>query len=286
MKQSITMEIPAKINLSLDITGKRADGYHTLRSVFQTVGIFDRMTITRTDTPFTLRCSDAAIPCDERNLVWKAAEKLLGDRLTGLTVELEKHIPSQAGMGGGSADCAAALLGIAELLALPVSDAELHGIAAGLGADVPFFLEGGTVLCEGIGDVLTVLPDMPERVLVIAKGSEGISTPAAYRMIDGLAAPPAPCTDGVLAHLQDDADTFFAACGNIFDAVTDLPEIETIRRVMRTHEIRPVLSGSGAAVFGGCRDTAQAERCAAALREAELPFVTVSQTVQRGIRIC
>jgi len=283
--QSIQMKIPAKINLSLDVTGKRADGYHTLRSVFQTVGIYDSMVITRTEpsAPFVLHCTEAGVPCDARNLVWRAAERLLGDAFSGLDVTLEKGIPSQAGMGGGSADCAAALLGIRRLLGLPVSDAALLEIGASLGADVPFFLAGGTVLCEGIGEKLTRLPDPPLRTLVIAKGHAGVSTPAAYQRIDGLSAPPAPCTDGVLANLQKDAEALFSACGNIFDAVTDLPEIEKIRRVMQEHGLHPVLSGSGAAVFGGCGKRADAENCAEALRSAGIPFVTVAETVQGGI---
>ena len=283
--KSITLTIPAKINLSLDVTGKRDNGYHTLKSVFQTVGIYDRMTIVRTaeGTPFVLRCSDPAVPCDARNLVWKAAEKLLGNALSALEITLEKGIPSQAGMGGGSSDCAAALLGIRNLLNLPVTDETLLETGASLGADVPFFLAGGTVLCEGIGEILTRLPDLPKRILVIAKGNEGISTPAAYKQIDTLPAPPPPYTDGVLAHLQDDADTLFRACGNIFDAVTDLPEIETIRRVMREHGICPVLSGSGAAVFGGCSSTEQAQSCAAAISAAGIPFTAVTETVQDGI---
>ncbi|MBR5370995.1 MAG: 4-(cytidine 5'-diphospho)-2-C-methyl-D-erythritol kinase [Oscillospiraceae bacterium] len=285
--ETLFLTIPAKINLSLDVTGKRENGYHTLRSVFQTVGIYDRMTITKTadKAPFVLKCSDPAIPCDARNLVWKAAAKLFGAEPHGLEITLEKGIPSQAGMGGGSADCAAALLGIRSLLTLALTDAQLLEIGASLGADVPFFLKGGTVLCEGIGEILTPQPALPKRILVIAKGSEGVSTPAAYKMIDALSDPPAPYTDNLLSHLQDDAETLFASCGNIFDAVTDLPEVETIRRVMREHGIRPVLSGSGAAVFGGCRNRAQAKKCAAALSAAGIPFTAVTETVPKGITI-
>ena len=282
---TIALKIPAKINLSLDVTGKRENGYHTLKSVFQTVGIYDRMTIAKTaaGSPFVLRCSEPDVPCDARNLVWKAAEKLLGNALSGLEITLKKGIPAQAGMGGGSADCAAALLGIRKLLSLPVTDAELLGIGASLGADVPFFLAGGTVLCEGIGEILHRLPDLPPHILVMAKGTEGISTPAAYKQIDLLPSPPPPYTDKVLLHLQDDADVLFSACGNIFDAVTALPEIETVRRVMREHGICPVLSGSGAAVFGGCRDKNHAQTCADALSAAGIPFTAVTETVQTGI---
>lgn len=279
--EQLIRQAPAKVNLSLDITGKRADGYHTLRSVFQTVGIYDTLTFTKTDadTPFSLTCSEDGIPCDARNLVWKAAAALLGDQPKGVAVHLEKRIPSQAGLGGGSSDCAAALLGIRALLALPVSDAALHEMAARLGADVPFFLMGGTVLCEGIGEILHPLPKMPERILVIAKGEAGVSTPEGYRRLDALETQPQTNTDDVLGALSGEAETLFAACGNFFDAVTDLPEVEQIRSIMREHGVKPVLSGSGAAVFGGCADMQQAETLADALRSAGLPFVTVCKTI-------
>ncbi len=283
---ALKLRIPAKINLSLDITGKRSDGYHTLRSVFQTVGIFDTLTLTKTDenTPLSLTCDTEGIPCDARNLVWKAAQKLLGDDPCGIAMHLEKHIPSQAGMGGGSADCAAALFGIRKLCGLNVTDAEMLQIAASLGADVPFFLRGGTVLCEGIGEIMTPLAPMPARLLVMAKGEEGVSTPAGYRALDALDTPPAPHTDAVLAHLQDaDADTFFAACGNDFDAVTGLAEVQTIRRIMRENGVIPILSGSGAAVFGGCSTPEQAEHLAEELHAAGLSFTEICRTTAEGI---
>ena len=286
MNETVTLKIPAKINLSLDITGKLPNGYHTLRSVFQTVGIFDTLTISKTapDQPMTLTCDEPAVPCDARNLVWKAAVKLLGEDPCGIAMHLEKRIPSQAGMGGGSADCAAALLGIRKLLALPVTDAQLHEMAASLGADVPFFLRGGTVLAEGIGEKLTPLEPIPAYPLVIAKGAEGIPTPEAYRRLDALGKALPADTDSVLGQLQNDADALFSCCGNHFDAITDLPEVLRIRQVMREHGLKPVLSGSGAAVFAGCADPARAQTCADALKAAGIPFVTVCRTTAEGIR--
>lgn len=282
---TLILRAPAKVNFSLDITGRRADGYHTLRSVFQTVSLYDTLTITKTDAdmPFSLSCNIEGIPCDERNLVTKAAMALLGESPCGVKMHLEKQIPSQAGMGGGSADCAAALLGIRKLLALPVSDAELHIMAAKLGADVPFFLVGGTVLAEGIGDVLTPLDPVPERILVIAKGSEGISTPMAYKRIDALTEPLAAYTDGVLQHLYGSAEELFSVCGNAFDAVADNEEIKLIRKMMREHGANPVLSGSGAAVFCGMNDILSANACVDALLAAGVPFAMVAETTQHGI---
>ncbi len=280
MKDLMTLRTPAKINLSLDITGRLPNGYHTMRSVFQTVGIYDTLTFRRTadDAPLVLRCNDPAIPCDGRNLIWKAAAALLGENPCGLEIGLEKQIPSQAGMGGGSSDCAAALRGIRELFGLSVSDESLHRIAASLGADCAFFLYGGTCYAEGIGEQLTPLKPLPAYPLVIAKGGAGISTPEAYHRLD--ACPDAlPCaTDAVLANLESDADTLFSVCGNHFDAITDLPETEQIRTVMRSFGLHPVLSGSGAAVFAGCSDPEKADACADALRQAGLPFVCRTET--------
>lgn len=281
MADTLTLKTPAKINLSLDITGKRPDGYHTMRSVFQTVGIYDTLMLTKTapDQPLRLTANVPWIPCDSRNLVWKAAERLLGENPCGAEIHLEKAIPAQAGMGGGSSDCAAALKGLRALFALPVTDEALHEIAASLGADCAFFLLGGTCYAEGIGEKLEPLPPLPSYPVVIAKGNAGISTPEAYRRLDTLPQMPPDDTDNVLSNLRNDADALFSVCGNHFDAVTDLPEVETIRQIMRAHGLNPVLSGSGAAVFAGCRDRSKAEQCAAALREAGLPFVTVTETV-------
>lgn len=286
MNENILMiQTPAKVNLSLDITGRRADGYHTLRSVFQTISLYDTLIITRTDknTPFSLTCDTEGIPCGASNLVTKAAIALLGTHPCGVKIHLQKKIPSQAGMGGGSSDCAAALLGIRRILGLAVSHAALHDIAASLGADVPFFLLGGTVLAEGIGDQLTPLATTPERILVVAKGTEGISTPDAYRQIDALQQPLPTYTDAVMHHLYDNAAALFETCGNAFDAVAKNEEIYTIRQIMRKYGANPVLSGSGAAVFCGMTDMASAQSCVAALQNAGLPLACIAHTTAQGI---
>ncbi len=281
MNESLIIRTPAKINLSLDITGRLPNGYHTMRSVFQTVGIYDTLTLTRTapGEPLTLTCNVPDIPCDAHNLVWKAAEKLLGEHPCGLQIHLEKQIPSQAGMGGGSSDCAAALKGIRSLFNLPVTDDALHEIAASLGADCAFFLYGGTCYAEGIGDRLKPLSPLPRYPLVIAKGSSGISTPEAYRRLDAYRAPLPQDTDHVISALDKGADALFSVCGNHFDAITDLTEVRRIRQVMKQYGLNPVLSGSGAAVFAGCSDRKRCEACAADLTDEGLDFVTVTETV-------
>ncbi len=285
MQNELILRTPAKVNLSLDITGRRADGYHTLRSVFQAVDCYDTLTITRTDDaqPLTLTCDVSEIPCDARNLVYQAAVKLLGENPCGITMHLAKQIPSQAGMGGGSSDCAAALLGIRALFGLAVSDEELLQIAAGLGADVPFFLVGGTVIAEGIGEKLTPVSDVPVRILVIAKGEKGVSTPEGYRKLDALTEPLPAYTDKVLAHMRDpQPQRLFTVCGNAFDAVTNLAEIRKIRAVMSSCGINPVLSGSGAAVFGGCEMRSQAEHLQKLL--SKMQFSRICETIAHGVQ--
>ncbi len=286
-ENTLILQVPAKVNLSLDITGRRPDGYHTLRSVFQTISLCDTLIITKTDenTPFLLTCDTDDIPCDGRNLVTKAAIALLGAHPCGVKIHLQKQIPSQAGMGGGSADCAAALLGIRRILGLPVSNERLHSIAASLGADIPFFLVGGTVLAEGIGDILTPLAPAPERILVVAKGTEGISTPTAYRQIDALQQPLPTYTDAVMQNLYGDANALFDACGNAFDAVAENAEIRTIRQIMREYGANPVLSGSGAAVFCGMANMTSAQNCVTALQKAGLPLACIAHTRAQGITV-
>lgn len=285
-EQQMILRTPAKVNLSLDITGRRADGYHTLRSVFQAIDCYDTLTIRRieADAPMTLCCQAEGVPCDSRNLVYRAAQRLLCEETPrGIAMTLEKNIPSQAGMGGGSSDCAAALLGIRALLGLSVSDKELSELAASLGADVPFFLYGGTAVAEGIGEILTPLSDVPERILVVAKGKEGVSTPEGYRKLDRLDAPLPEDTDRVLSALRSPRhQQLFAACGNAFDAVTNLREIRKIRLVMSSCGVKPVLSGSGAAVFGGCETMTQAVHLEKLLNGMD--FVRICKTVSHGVQ--
>lgn len=285
-EQQIILRTPAKVNLSLDITGRRADGYHTLSSVFQAIDCYDTLTIRRieNDAPMTLCCQAEGVPCDSRNLVYRAAQRLLqAEEPRGIAMTLEKNIPSQAGMGGGSSDCAAALLGIRALLGLSVSDQALSELAASLGADVPFFLCGGTALAEGIGEILTPITDVPERILVVAKGREGVSTPEGYRKLDRLEEPLPMYTKAVLDALHTtQPQRLFAACGNAFDAVTNLREIRKIRLVMSSCGVKPVLSGSGAAVFGGCETMTQAAHLEQLLQGMD--FVRICKTIPYGVQ--
>jgi 4-diphosphocytidyl-2-C-methyl-D-erythritol kinase len=171
----------AKVNLFLEITGKRPDGYHTLSTLFQTISLADELTLSPA-ADLKLTCSDPSLPTDERNLVLKAAIRLrtlLGEE-RGAHIHLEKKAPMGAGLGGGSSDAAATLKGLLKLWGRNLATAELRRLAVSLGADVPFFLEGGLCAATGIGDELKSLPPLPKTWLVLVYPGFGVSTKEAY----------------------------------------------------------------------------------------------------------
>jgi 4-diphosphocytidyl-2-C-methyl-D-erythritol kinase len=228
-----------KLNLTLRVLGRRPDGYHELRTIFQALALHDTLTFTVTRGPFTIECRDPDCPRDASNLIWRAAERLCRERpggrpLSGVHVALTKCIPLQAGLGGGSSDAAAALRGLALLWRIRVARERLHEIAATIGADVPFFLEGGTALGLERGDVLFPLIDQPRRWVVIARPAFGVSTRDAYRWWDESS----PTTVGG----ANDLEPVVAARH---------PEIAAIvRKLRRGGAMEAAMSGSGSAVFG------------------------------------
>jgi 4-diphosphocytidyl-2-C-methyl-D-erythritol kinase len=187
---SITLPAFAKINLDLRILGSRPDGYHHLRTIFQSLSLCDQVTITRRKGPFVISCDVPEIPTDRRNLVWKATSLLsrVGGRkhasLRDLTIHIHKRIPAEAGLGGGSANAAATLVALTRLWKLEIDPATLSRIAARLGADVPFFLVGGTALGLGRGDDIYPLADLPTVHVVVLKPTFGVSTVDAYNWFD------------------------------------------------------------------------------------------------------
>ena len=272
----------AKVNLALDVTAKLPNGYHTIESVFQTVGIYDEVSVELTDGGIELSCdvpaefaSSDPIPCDERNIAYKAARYFLEENRMdcGCRIHIKKGIPSQAGMGGGSTDAAAVLYCLGRLTGKTVSKPEK------LGADVPFFLTGGTAYVEGIGERITPIADYSGRILVIAKGSEGVSTAEAYRSIDSLAVPQHPETRKLVEALKNAPDGAYRYFGNLFEQAVELPEVKTIKdELLGGGALSAVMTGSGSAVFGLFGDAAQAARCADRLREQRF-FAAVCETV-------
>lgn len=251
---SLVLNAKAKINLYLDVTGKRADGYHLLETVMHTISLCDTVTLTKTGrSGIEISCSDPLIPCNEKNIAYKCAAAFFdktGISCGGVSIDIIKRIPSQAGMGGGSADGAAVLTGLDRLFETRLSEGELISIGARIGADVPFCIKGGCGYCTGIGEIIEPLPAMCGCVL-IGKGQAGISTAEAFGKIDslgiGIGITGIKKIFGNVSSLTDIAPF----CRNIFDDVTSLEEVTDIKRIMKENgAVCSAMTGSGSAVFG------------------------------------
>lgn len=258
----------AKVNLTLAVGEKRPDGYHEVVSVMQRVSLCDTLTAEQTREGITLTCSDPALPSGEENLAHRAASLFFREtRIAGgAALTLEKRIPSQAGLGGGSSDAASVLLALRKLYAPALPDTELETMAAALGSDVPFFIRGGTQLATGRGEVLSPLPPLTDGWFVIVKPTESFSTPAMYRRLDELppaCTPPLPPLQGGLPALTSGLFNRFEAAIPAGSAVWDIKA-----RLAAYGALASLLSGSGSAVFG-LFDTETAARAAVeALRPA------------------
>ena len=246
------------MNLRLRVFGKRVDGYHELDTVFQTVSLHDTIEFSLSQQPhIVLSSNDRSLPVDESNLVVRAA-KVLQDRFganSGARICLQKRIPTQAGLGGGSADAAATLLGLAQLWEVNCSKEELMMIASQLGADVPFFFYGGTARASGIGEQIEPLEDIEQRFLLILKPNANISTADAYRALDERSLT-SPNSKTILSTSEATADSDkidLANLTNDFEAVVfDLePEIRKAKNaLLKAGADAALLAGSGSAVFG------------------------------------
>ena len=253
-----------KVNLGLDVVGRRPDGYHLVRMVMQTVDVCDDIVVRKghAGSGLSLSCDHPEVPADERNLAWKAAELVC--RKYGVeasfSITITKRIPAAAGMAGGSTDGAAVILALNELLELRMTMDEMDAIALQLGADVPFCLRRGTYLAEGIGEKLTKLPDLAPCSMVIVKPPFGVSTPWAYKALDEyLGSVPEsgaahPDIDLLMKALdRKDVSDIAAHMGNILESVVtrEYPEIlEIKKRLTDKGAAKALMSGSGPTVFG------------------------------------
>jgi len=252
--KSLRLSAFAKINLELRVLGSRPDGYHELRTMFQSIALADTLTFTRTSGAFRIACDDPACPKGRSNLVWRAAAlvwKAAGRRGVpkGVTVRIEKRVPMQAGLGGGSSDAAAALRALPRLWRVDIKPHVLHRLASELGADVPYFLEGGTALGLNRGDVLVPLDDIARAWVVILVPGFGVSTREAFEWWD---------TSRARARraVANDLEAVVAARHPIVRLMT-----QKLKREGASHAS---LSGSGSAVFGLFASRAGAERAAVA----------------------
>ena len=247
----------AKLNLTLDVLGKREDGYHDLSSVMQTVSVRDDIEIdVGTGKPWKLLCTDESIPTDETNLAWKAA-KVYCDTMhkdpDGIEIRIVKRIPSGAGMGGGSADAAAVLRALNRHYGEPLSIFALAELGAQVGSDVPFCTLCGTAMVEGRGERIRKLPDLPDCIFVIVKPEFSVSTPELYRKIDDVAIARRPDNKAVESALL--AGDLLKVCHNlcnVFDPVVTEEHLELnyIKSVFHNYGAAGYqMTGSGSAVF-------------------------------------
>ena len=247
----------AKLNLTLDVLGKRDDGYHDLKSVMQTISIRDDIEIdVGTGKPWKLTCDKEGIPCDEKNLAWKAAKVYLdtiGKDPDGLEIRITKRIPSQAGMGGGSADAAAVLRALNRHYDQPLSIAALAELGGLVGSDVPFCVLGGTAMAEGRGERLRKLPDMPDCVFVVCKPEFSVSTPELYAQIDNTVIGKRPDHAAMeKALFAGDIGEVAQNLCNVFDPVVtaDHLELNYIKSIFNSYgSVGQQMTGSGSAVF-------------------------------------
>lgn len=255
---SLALPAFAKINVDLRVLGLRSDGFHDLRTVFQSLAVHDVVTFSKRTGPFVIECDDPALPVDRRNLVWKAASLLWrtvgrrnGDVPKDVVVGLRKRIPQQAGLGGGSADAAMTLLALARMWDLDVDLPTLSRLAARLGADVPFFLVGGTALGLGRGDDIYPLADLPRTYVVIVRPRFGVSTNDAYGWYD--AEPKRPIRDPIRKGLPASWPDWALTLRNDLEpaVMRHHPTIARIKSaLMESGAVVSAMSGSGSAVFG------------------------------------
>lgn len=287
---SITVRTYGKLNLYLDITGKREDGYHLLKSVMQSVSLYDTLTFDVSQgSGIELVCDTVGFPKDNSNLIWKAIERFTG-RLgrpldKHITVTVDKQIPSMAGMAGGSADCAAALLAMNKLFGEPLSQNELIALGATLGADVPFTLVGGTVLCEGIGEKLTALPSLPDCFIAAARPDISISTPAAYKAYDSITEPEKkPYEPFEAALYAGDIKGIAVGMFNALEYAVNEPVINEVReKMLEQGAVGAMMTGSGSVVFGLFESQKAAESCIKNI--GEYPFAAVLKPQDKGLEI-
>ena len=258
----------AKVNLSLDVTGKRADGYHTLESVFQSVSLCDYLTITLSDG-ISVTCSNDSI-CGEDNLCFKAAKLFFekGNVHSGAEIFIEKHIPLAGGLGGGSADAAATLVALNELCDRPLTQDELLKISLQLGADVPFCMLGGTKLCEGIGEIMTNLDALPECFIIVAKKGQKSSTGDMYRALDSNSQRKRPDTNGMINGLkQGNLEIALKGAYNCFESVCDADALNEAKAIAKgNYALYCGLSGAGPSVITVTEERKTAEIIAETLK--------------------
>ena len=275
--KSIKLKALAKINLGLDVLGRRENGYHDVRMIMQPIYLYDEVKIERAAQPgISVKSNLTFLPTGEGNIAYKAAEMLTREfeLSEGVRIVLNKHIPVAAGMAGGSSNAAAVLFGMNRLFELGLTQEELMERGVKLGADVPYCIMRGTVLAEGIGEQLTPLPAMPKCTVLVAKPPVSVSTKVVYEALDAKEIMKHPDIDGLIAGLEQKNLQKIASCmGNVLEEVTIpmCPVIEEIKQEMLSAgALGAMMSGSGPTVFGLFEDNRKAIKAQERIRKKAL----------------
>lgn len=279
--KEITLMANAKLNLYLDITGRRGDGYHLLETIMQSIDLCDIVTVKLGGDVINVGCSDPEIPCGAENVCYKAAElyaKSVGENF-GAEIYIDKRIPHGAGLGGGSADAAAVLVGLNRLFGGAICEERLMKMAAEVGADVPFCMVGGVKLCRGIGDELNCMEPLPERSYLVVMPDFRCLTKEAYMRWDTSPIPRHGCAEELLNSWERFGELLY----NVFSELYDDKRIEAvIERLDSLGAEGAGLTGSGAAMFGVFADERKAADSA---RYFPNFFTAVCKPVSKGIII-
>lgn len=257
----------AKINLSLDVVGKRKDGYHLLRMIMQNIDLYDILKINEIKTGIRICSNNRCIPCDRRNLVYKAA-KLFIDRYNlknGISIDIDKNIPVSAGLAGGSADAAAVLKAMRNIYDPEISNDELSELGLNIGADVPYCIIGGTALCEGIGEKVTPLMPFTNHILILIKPPFGVSTAEVYKDLDISKIKRHPNTEILIdAVNKSKLEMLSKNMKNVLENVT-LKKYPILRKIkidlINFGAMGSLMSGSGPSIFGFFDDMVKAQKC-------------------------
>lgn len=264
----------AKVNLLLDLTAVLKNGYHSIYTVMQSIGIYDTVTVENTDSKeLVLTCTNKNVPVTSSNTAWKAATAFFdftGIPFSGLKIHIDKVIPSEAGMAGGSADAAAVIKALDVIYNTKLTERDLCAIGEKVGADVPFCIAGGTRLCLNKGEVMAPLPDFPECHILVVKPSQGVSTKDAYKKFDEANQIRHPDNEGfIYAATQKDLRTMCFKAANVFEQVVEVPDRVRIKASMRNNNaLLTMMTGSGAAVFGIFENESDANTCFHELKNA------------------
>jgi 4-diphosphocytidyl-2-C-methyl-D-erythritol kinase len=257
----------AKINISLDVVGKREDGYHLLRMIMQNIDLYDLINIEKAANGINISSNKPYIPTDERNLGYKAA-KLFMEKYNlqgGVDINIRKSIPVAAGLAGGSTDAAAVLKGMRSIYDMDVSDKELMELGLKIGADVPYCIMGGTALCEGIGEKITPLKSFKDHIMIVVKPPFGVSTKEVYQSLDISRIYKHPDTEGLIQAVEgNDLKYVCGGMKNILENVTLRKHIilkDIKNEMLRMGALGAMMSGSGPTVFSFFDDMLKAQQC-------------------------